>query len=176
LAYRLERRIIRARSTVRALAMHGRPLIADHQLLRTFGMIDPIARFLPATPRASSAFRLNTVEEVVRNGLRNRLLGSLPEADLALLQPHLAPVRLGFRQRLQSANRRVNAVYFPDSGIASVVAIANASRYQAEVAVIGCEGMTGLPVVLRAGRSPCEIFIQVEGHGQCIQAEDSSAR
>jgi Crp-like helix-turn-helix domain len=96
------------------------------------------------------------VEELVRTGLRNRLLASLPEADHALLRPHLAPVTFNFRQRLQSANRRVKAAYFLDSGIASVVAIATA----------------GLPIVLRADRSPCEIFVQAEGHGQCIEAAD----
>jgi CRP-like cAMP-binding protein len=53
-----------------------------------------------------------------------------------------------------------------------VVAVANGSRSQAEVAIIGREGMTGLAVILRAGRSPCEVFIQAEGHGQCIEAED----
>jgi CRP-like cAMP-binding protein len=91
---------------------------------------------------------------------------------LALLQPLLVPLKLRFRQRLQSANRTVKAAYFLDSGIASVVAVANGSRSQAEVAVIGCEGVVGLPIVLGAGRSPCEIFIQVEGHGYCITAGD----
>jgi Histidine kinase-, DNA gyrase B-, and HSP90-like ATPase len=89
------------------------------------------------------------MEEVVRTGLRNRLLASLPEADLVLLRPHLVPVTLGFRQRLQLSNRRVKAAYFLDSGIASVVAVATGSRSQAEVAIVGWEGMTGLPVVLR---------------------------
>jgi hypothetical protein len=32
--------------------------------------------------------------------------------------------------------------------------------------------MVGLPIVLGARRSPCEIFIQVEGQGHCIPAED----
>jgi CRP-like cAMP-binding protein len=112
------------------------------------------------------------MEELVRNGLRSRLLGSLSRADLALLQPLLIPVKLRFRQRLQSANRTVKAAYFLDSGIASVVANANGSRSQAEVAVIGCEGIVGLPIVLGTGRSPCEIFIQVEGYGYCITAGD----
>jgi CRP-like cAMP-binding protein len=112
------------------------------------------------------------VEELVLNGLRNRLLGSLSRADVAALQPLLVPVQLRFRQRLQSANRVVKAAYFPDSGIASVVAIATGSRSQAEVAVVGCEGMVGLPIVLGAYRSPCEIFIQVEGRGYCITAND----
>jgi CRP-like cAMP-binding protein len=112
------------------------------------------------------------VEELIRSGLRNRLLGSLGRTDFALLQPHLVPVRLRFRQRLQSPHRRVKAAYFPDSGIASVVAIATGSHSQIEVAVIGCEGMTGLPIVLDAGRSPCEIFVQVEGRGHCVPAHN----
>jgi CRP-like cAMP-binding protein len=112
------------------------------------------------------------MEEQVRNGLRTRLLGSLPRADLALLQPLLVPVKLRFRQRLQSANRTVKAAYFPDSGIASVVAIANGSRNQAEVAVVGHEGVVGLPIILGTRRSPCEIFMQVEGHGHCIPSGD----
>lgn len=112
------------------------------------------------------------MEEVVRMGARNRVLDTLTRADLAILQPHLLPVTLNFRQRLQSSNRRIKAAYFPDSGIASVVAIANGSRSQAEVAIVGCEGMTGVPVVLGADRSPCDVFMQVEGHGHCIQAED----
>jgi CRP-like cAMP-binding protein len=112
------------------------------------------------------------MEQLVRNGLRNRLLGSLSRADLALLQPLLVPVKLRFRQRLQSANRTVKAAYFPDSGLASVVAIANGSRSQAEVAVIGCEGIVGLPIVLGVCRSPCEVFMQVEGHGHCVTSSD----
>ena len=112
------------------------------------------------------------MEEMVRSGLRNRVLASLAKADLGLLQPNLVPVTLNFRQHLQSANRRIKAAYFPDSGIASVVAIANGSRSQTEVAIVGCEGMTGVPVVLGAERSPCDVFIQVEGHGHCIAAED----
>jgi CRP-like cAMP-binding protein len=112
------------------------------------------------------------MEELVRSGLRNRLLGSLETADWIVLKSHLVPVRLDFRKRLQSVNRTVKDVYFPDSGIASVVVVANGSRNQAEVAVVGCEGMTGLPVVLGAERSPFEVFIQVEGHGHSIPAED----
>jgi len=111
------------------------------------------------------------VEELVRTGLRNRLLASLPEADHALLRPHLAPVTLNFRQRLQSANRRVKAAYFLDSGIASVVAIATGSHSQTEVAVIGCEGIVGLPIVLRADRHVRPSFSR-KAHGQCIEAAD----
>jgi CRP-like cAMP-binding protein len=109
------------------------------------------------------------------NQQRNHILAALSSSDLAILQPHLEPVPLRFRERLQSANRQVKDVYFLESGIASVVAIARRERQQAEVAIIGREGMTGLAVVHDAGRSPCEIFIQVEGNGQRVSADNLRA-
>jgi CRP-like cAMP-binding protein len=107
---------------------------------------------------------------VASNLQRNRILNALSNADLALLQPHLERVPLAFRQRLQSSNRQISNVYFPESGIASVVAVGGGERRQAEVALVGRDGMTGLPIVLGVERSPCEIFIQVEGEGQRISA------
>src|SRR5262245_36743377 len=95
------------------------------------------------------------------NKQRNAILNALSPPDLRLLEPHLRPVPLPFRHRMQSANRRVQTVYFLESGLGSVVAVGGGRR-QAEVGVIGREGMTGLPVVLRAERAPCEIFMQVE--------------
>lgn len=109
---------------------------------------------------------------VTTNTQRNRILGAMSDADLSLLQPHMERTELKFRQRLQSADRQIKNVYFQESGIASVVAVSGGERRQAEVAIVGREGMTGLPVVHGADRSPCEIFIQVEGEGQCISAEN----
>jgi CRP-like cAMP-binding protein len=106
------------------------------------------------------------------NGQRNRILNAMSNADLALLQPHLEETPLKFRQRLQSANRQVRAVYFPESGIASVVAVGGGERRQAEVALVGREGMTGIPVVHGADRSPCDVFVQMEGAGHCIGPEN----
>jgi CRP-like cAMP-binding protein len=109
-------------------------------------------------------------DHVACNAQRNRILGALSSSDLAILQPHLESVPLEFRQRLQSPNRHVKDVYFLESGLGSVVAISG-QRRQAEVAIIGREGMTGLPIVHDADRSPCEVFMQVEGHGQRISAD-----
>jgi len=95
----------------------------------------------------------------------------MSNADLVLLQPHLEKVPLKFRQRLQSSNRTIRNVYFPESGIASVVAVGGGEHRQAEVAAVGREGMTGLPVVHGTDRSPCDVFIQVEGDGRCITAD-----
>ena len=101
----------------------------------------------------------------------NRILNAISNVDLALLQPHLEKVPLKLGQSLQSSNKSIRKVYFPESGIASVVAVANGESRQAEVAFVGREGMTGLPIIHGTDRSPCDIFIQVEGKGHCIAAE-----
>src|SRR5262245_53281631 len=87
------------------------------------------------------------------NVQRNRTLHAMSNSDLALLQPHLEHVPLKFRQHLQSSNRQIKNVYFPESGIASVVAACAGERSHAEIAVVGREGMTGLAVVHGTDRS-----------------------
>lgn len=101
---------------------------------------------------------------------RNALLDHVSDKDFALLEPLLEPVELGFRKRLQTSNRNVDAVYFPESGLASVVAIGGGERKQAEVAIIGREGIIGIPTILGADRSPHDIFMQVEGAGLSVPA------
>ncbi len=64
-----------------------------------------------------------------------------------MLQPYLEPVRLDCLAPLQSANRNVTTYYFPDAGLASMVAIGRGEPRQAQEAIIGREGLTGLPVV-----------------------------
>jgi CRP-like cAMP-binding protein len=103
---------------------------------------------------------------------RNCILKTLSATDLDRLRPHLEPVDLKFRQRLQASNRRIGHAYFPESGLGSVVAIGGGERRHAEVAVVGREGMTGIPVVLCADRSPCDVFMQIEGKGHRIAAGD----
>jgi CRP-like cAMP-binding protein len=111
-------------------------------------------------------------DELFRNNLRNRILACLSHADLALLQPYLQLVSLGPRQRLEGPNRKIRNAYFIERGIASVVALSKGDRRQASVALVGQDGMTGLAAVLGADRSPNETFMQVEGEGQCIAAQD----
>jgi CRP-like cAMP-binding protein len=95
-------------------------------------------------------------------GSGNRLLSSLSTDDFDLLGPHLESVILGLRKNLEKPNRRIDAVYFPEGGFASVVAVQSNGR-QVEVGLIGREGMTGLPIVLGNHRSPLATYIQVPG-------------
>ncbi len=104
-------------------------------------------------------------------GSNNKLLSSLSTSDFDLLAPHLESVTLGLRKMLERPNKRIEAVYFPESGFASVVAIQRSGK-QVEVGLIGCEGMTGLPIVLGNHRSPHATYIQAAGMGHCLPAKD----
>jgi CRP-like cAMP-binding protein len=86
------------------------------------------------------------------------------------MEPHLEPVALNFRQRLEVADRRIERVYFIDAGLVSVVAVGSGARRRAEIAVVGREGMIGVAVVLGVDRSPHEALMQVAGHGRSIAA------
>jgi CRP-like cAMP-binding protein len=101
---------------------------------------------------------------------RNRLLGALSRGDLGLLQEHFEPVTLKLRLDLEKPNRSIEDVYFPESGFASVVAV-QANGAEAEVGLIGCEGMTGIAVVLGNHRTPHATYIQAAGEGQRIRTE-----
>jgi CRP-like cAMP-binding protein len=103
----------------------------------------------------------------------NRLLAALSPADLDLLRSHLEPVSLGLRLDLEKPNRPIENVYFPDMGIASVVAIQSRDA-RVEVGLVGWEGMTGTSVVLGNDRSPHSTYIQVAGEGQRISASSLS--
>ncbi len=94
----------------------------------------------------------------------NRVLSRLSRADLALLQPHLEPVDLPLLTPLETANSRIDTVYFIDHGFASVVADGPGKR-DIEVGLIGREGMTGLAVVLGHDRARHTTYMQAAGAG-----------
>jgi CRP-like cAMP-binding protein len=105
------------------------------------------------------------------DSVQNGLLAAMSREDFALLKPKLEPLTLKTKQMLEPADKPIKHNYFIASGLASVIAIGK-NGYRFEVGIIGREGITGLPVVLGNDRSPNETFIQVEGTGARISADD----
>jgi CRP-like cAMP-binding protein len=103
--------------------------------------------------------------------LRNQLLAALSASDRALLQPHLQPISMPLLKDMERPNRRIDTVYFLDTGIASVVAV-QLDETRAEVGLIGYEGVSGIAVVLGGDQSPHSTYIQVAGEGQRIAAKE----
>ncbi len=93
---------------------------------------------------------------------RNHLLAALPAEDLARLQLHLEPVEVSLRQVVVAANKPITAVYFPESGWASMLTLLEDGNW-AEVGVIGFEGMVGVPLLLGSDRSSTEAMVQGSG-------------
>ena len=101
---------------------------------------------------------------------RNLLLDRLNVEDRELIKSQLEEVDLPLRHYLEHRNRKIEHIYFIDHGIASVVAH-GAHRGDAEVGVIGREGMSGLAILLGADRSPNDTFMQLAGGGRRISVE-----
>src|SRR5713101_6336137 len=83
------------------------------------------------------------------NWPRNRLLLALPSSNLKRLMPDLEHIRSQREQVLIDADRPLDHVFFPDSGVVSVVAV-YADGSIIEMATIGREGCTAVQAVLGA--------------------------
>jgi CRP-like cAMP-binding protein len=93
----------------------------------------------------------------------------LQASDLARLEPHLEPVDLPLRQRVATPYQPITHVYFPDSGMVSVV-LGLPHEIPIEIGLVGKEGMVNLPVVLGEETSPTDVFVQIAGSGRRIAA------
>ena len=93
---------------------------------------------------------------------RNRLLLALPSRNLKLLMPELEHILCRRGQILMDADSSLDHVYFPDSGVVSVVAVyANGSVI--EMATIGREGCTGMQAFFGAKTSSVRLLVQIPG-------------
>jgi CRP-like cAMP-binding protein len=97
----------------------------------------------------------------------NRLLKALSDSDRALVLPHLTQQPLPLRTDLETPGAPIKSIFFIEHGIASVVALPDPDT-EVEVGLIGCEGVSGLSVILGSDRSPLHTYMQVAGSGFSI--------
>jgi CRP-like cAMP-binding protein len=93
---------------------------------------------------------------------RNRLLLALPSRNLKRLMPELEQIRCQRAQVLVNADSSLDHIFFPDSGVVSVVAV-YASGSIIEMATIGREGCSGVQAILGAKRSSVQLLVQIPG-------------
>ena len=96
------------------------------------------------------------------NWPRNRLLLALPASNLKRLMPELELVRCQRGQVLMNADSPLDNVFFPDSGVVSVVAV-YADGSVIEMATIGREGCSDMQAVFGATRSSVQLLVQIPG-------------
>jgi CRP-like cAMP-binding protein len=92
----------------------------------------------------------------------NRLLLALPPRDLKRLMPELEHIRCGREQVLMDADSSLDHVFFPDSGVVSVLAV-YADGSVIEMATISREGCTGMQAFFGAKASSVRLLVQIPG-------------
>lgn len=101
---------------------------------------------------------------------QNRLLAALSRDLQIRLLPRMEKLNLPIRQVLHEPQSAIAHVYFPLSGVTSLV-MAMKDGDTVEVGTIGNEGMVGTPVFLGAESSPCKAVTQVAGQALRMRAD-----
>lgn len=83
----------------------------------------------------------------------NLILQALSSRDRDLLAPNLEPVNLPLRRDMEKPDKRIEDIFFIETGIASVVAM-QPNGTAVEIGIVGYEGMSSTAVVLGTDRSP----------------------
>lgn len=105
---------------------------------------------------------------------QNLLLASLPDAEWERWKPQLEMVDLPLGKVLYESGERMKFVYFPTSGIVSLLYVLN-SGASAEIAVVGNEGLVGVSLFMGGGSTPSRAVVQSAGMGYRLAAETVQA-
>jgi CRP-like cAMP-binding protein len=97
----------------------------------------------------------------------NRLLASLSNADFAMIQPWLSATVLKQGTLLQEAGEPIESVYFPHSGMLSLLAVM-ADGIGVEIAMVGRESTAGAMAGVGLNRAISRTVVQLPGHGSRI--------
>jgi CRP-like cAMP-binding protein len=89
--------------------------------------------------------------------------------DLACLQSSLRKVRLTRGQVLHPAGEPIKQIYFPDSGMISMLTVLQSGE-QIETAIIGTEGVAGGSVAIGGANTNTQTTVQIEGSGWQLPA------
>jgi CRP-like cAMP-binding protein len=99
----------------------------------------------------------------------NRLLDGLPPDVLSRLLPDLTMVELARNQPIYHTDGPIDAVYFPDAGMISLVSRLEDGA-QVEVGVVGREGMVGISLLAGIETSFVDSMVQMPGRGRRMSA------
>jgi CRP-like cAMP-binding protein len=100
----------------------------------------------------------------------NRILDALPHDELARLLPSLETVDLKKGEIVYLIGDDIEYAYFPENGLLSLVSITEAGSTM-EVAMVGNEGVVGLPVIFIDHMIPYDVTVQFDTRVLKIKAE-----
>jgi len=97
------------------------------------------------------------------------VLSRLLTTEYRRLEPSFESVPLTFGETIYKSKDEIDYVYFPESGVLSVVT--NVATKPIEIGLIGSEGLAGLPLFLGMVRSANDVTVQGEGTAVRIAAK-----
>ena len=100
----------------------------------------------------------------------NRLLASLSQKDFTQLSPHLKPFELVHGDLLFDAGETVNWIYFPHSGVISLV-IGLADGQLIEIAMVGRDSLVGASSAMDGKVSLNRGIVQVPGVASILEVD-----
>ena len=100
----------------------------------------------------------------------NQLLGALPDAELQRWLPHLDHVELPLGQALYESGATLSHAYFPTTAIVSLLYVTEDGS-SAEIAVVGNDGIVGIPLFMGGGSTPSRAVVQSAGYGFRLRAQ-----
>jgi len=121
-----------------------------------------IAKLLEVNTRSPLLSSLNGSDGSPPDLTSNKLLNALSSEVRSKLERDLEIVEVAYRQVLYRPDDSAHFVYFPLSGVISVLAITSDST-GVEVASVGCEGMANVNLFLGVDHAQCEAVVQVPG-------------
>jgi CRP-like cAMP-binding protein len=100
----------------------------------------------------------------------NGLLSSLPEAEFALLAPHLSPIKLDHETVLFEAGESIKRVYFPHIGVISLV-VDLASGETVETGMVGRDSLVGGSSALDGKVALNKAIVQIAGEASVLDLD-----
>jgi CRP-like cAMP-binding protein len=108
-------------------------------------------------------------------GQTNRLLNTLPAAHRKRLGAVLEPESMEVKQVLFERGQPIDAVYFPESAVVSILTAMD-DRSGVEIATVGNEGMVGVALFLGSATVPLREFSQVQVPGVLLRMDAGTFR
>ena len=130
-----------------AIVAGGMPVLARHRSSQSSGLMVP-----------------------ADNLRQNHLLAALTQGELLRLQSHLELIPMPLGQVLYESGGATRHVYFPSTSIVSLL-YAMEDGACSEIAVVGREGVLGVPVFMGDGSSPSQAVVLRAGYGYRIKAQ-----
>lgn len=112
----------------------------------------------------------STLSPRPRSPRQNHLLGCLPAADFARLEPHLELVELALGEVLYESGIQMRHVHFPTSAIVSLLYVMEDGA-SAEIAVVGNEGIVGVSLFMGGETTVNRALVQSAGYAYRLRGQ-----